>query len=444
MKLIRLFFLCTISFSIKTNAEQQNPQNDPNPEIDRLWKRYNEQEAASALLKNSISENGKQIEISKKVNPDEKQTTSSIKYKHENLDPELRALVLDLAPSPVKRLAENIKNYAQNLGNYSMPSSAIFTGIPGSGKTTLVQAIAEDANIDFILLKAPYTADKFKNSGSEKLREFFDIFMNVEKPTLVAIDEFHRYTDGYKKINEPDPGTAETFWLLMDDCKKNKNLIIIGITNDTSEMAPQIESRFGKRIYEIKPSNENIFRQRVLHHCLSKNKVPNSCDQKCEKTIANLIEINDVRIIQDIVISASDIASERKDKITQKDLAESVKEYEATKKLTTAKEDQMTKTLKAQERAANASTIASYTTATVVGGGAAIAAGVAAHQKVQKDYGSWEEAFKKWGTRVLYLGIVAGKIYIGGRVPSFQEFAKEIAANQIKNDAKGHTDYEQK
>ncbi len=294
-----------------------------NSDHDRLFNRYNEQ-----------------LKASKQIDNNKKQTTSSLKCEHEKLDPELKALVLDLAPNPVKRLVENIKNYAQNPDNCTMPSSAIFTGIPGSGKTTIVQAIAEDANVDFIMLKAPYTADQLKNSGPEQLREFFDIFMNIEKPTLVAIDEFHRYTDGYKKINEPDPGTAETFWLLMDDCKKNKNLIIIGITNDCSDMAPQIESRFGNRIYEIKPTNENIFRQRVLHYCLSKNKVPNNCDQKCEKTIASLIEFNDVRIIQDLVISASEIATERKEKIKQKDLEQSIKEYGTNKKLIEKKKEE--------------------------------------------------------------------------------------------------------
>jgi len=75
-------------------------------------------------------------------------------------------------------------------------------GSPGVGKTTLAQAIAEDAQTDFIMINAPFIADKYKNSGPENLKETFKEFLHRDRLTIVAFDELHALTDGNRNIND--------------------------------------------------------------------------------------------------------------------------------------------------------------------------------------------------------------------------------------------------
>ena len=262
---------------------------------------------------------------------------------------------------------------------------------------------------------------------------------------MISIDELHCITDGEKNINNPNPNTATAFWQLIDQCAENPNIIVTGIMNDGSKMPEPLKSRFRTDTYIIKAKDELKERQVVLNFYLSKK--PNTCDNNCEKKITKLLKSSEARIIEGIVNKAEQISSIGKNewKITQQDLETAIKRYEESDPAFENKEeDQYTKTLKAQERAANASTVASYTNVAVVGGGLAVAAAYETN-KVVNENGGWKKAFEKTAAITLYLGKVGGQIYIGGRVPSFQEFAKEIAFDQVKNnDAKGHSDYEQK
>ena len=82
--------------------------------------------------------------------------------KRKRLDPQLSKLVIKMAPESVQELAQLIKECTQN-PNKKCPAKALFVGTPGVGKTTLAQAIAEEAGIEFIKINAAFVSNTYKD-----------------------------------------------------------------------------------------------------------------------------------------------------------------------------------------------------------------------------------------------------------------------------------------
>jgi transitional endoplasmic reticulum ATPase len=70
-----------------------------------------------------------------------------------------------------------------------IPKGVLFYGEPGTGKTLLAKAIANEANANFISIKGPELVSKWVGESEKKIREIFNKARQVA-PAIIFFDEF--------------------------------------------------------------------------------------------------------------------------------------------------------------------------------------------------------------------------------------------------------------
>lgn len=412
-----LFCLSIVSLANATTSFQESSNNyEPSEEIDRLWKQHSQFKTDPKDVTQNSSGAG--------ILSDDILTA-----KRKLLDPELRDLVIDMSGDNTRELAQMIQECVQN-PNKQCPKRALLVGAPGIGKTTYIQAVAEKSDLPFIKINSAFVADKYKDSGPDNLKAIFGSILQTKRKTIVSFDELHTLINGHKNNNNPDQNTATALWLLMDQCAENPNIILMGTINDASDMPEQIKSRFGTDLYPMKGFNEVAQKQVILCHHLKRFK--HTCDEKCQKVVAKLLKTADARTIEGIVESANRLASLGKEEwqITQKDLETAIKRTSETEKVLGKNEpDQLTKTLKAQEEAANRTKVM----ATIGGGATAVEMTI-----------GWKNVLKKTTSAIVYFGKAGIELYVNGKKPNFYEIFDNIAKDALFEDVKLANDKQQK
>ena len=129
-------------------------------------------------------------------------------------------------------------------------------GPPGSGKTTMVKAMANESNSCFFKISASKLVSKYQGSGAEAIREIFAKAKAVEagKGVIVFVDELEslspRTTDKDIKLAHRYAGQDHTnsltqIWTEYDDCSENHgNILIVAASNKFGVIDKRIRDRF--------------------------------------------------------------------------------------------------------------------------------------------------------------------------------------------------------
>lgn len=416
MKYHILLFLGIIAFAQANTALQDNPPDaQMNEEIDRLWKQYYEQTNSSQEVQTNKLNNNK---LADKI----------LTAKRKPLDAELADLVINMSESSTQKLAQAIQECTQN-PDKKCPSKALLIGPPGIGKTTYIQAVAEKAGIPLIKINSAFVADKYKDSGPDNLKSIFEAILQTKKQIIIAFDEIHCLTDGHKNQNNPNQNTSEALWFLMDQCTENPNIILVGITNDGSNMPVQLKSRFREYTFIMKSSDEVAQKQLILKYYLKKFK--NKCDEKCQKSIAQSLKTAEARNVEGIVETANWLAYLGKEKgenwyISQWELEIAVEtSIKAEELLDKSSPDQATKTLIAQEEAAK------WAKRAAIAGTVQVIVG-------------WDNVFKKTSSTLFYFGEAGIEFYLTGKKPNIREILTKVGRDELFKTTEIKKDNDQK
>merc|ERR1711871_897806 len=130
------------------------------------------------------------------------------------------------------------------------PKGVLMYGPPGSGKTLIARAVANETGAFFFLINGPEIMSKMAGESESNLRKAFE---EAEKnaPSIIFIDEIDSIAPKREKTNgEVEKRIVSQLLTLMDGLNKRSNVVVIGATNRPNTLDPALR-RFGRFDREI-------------------------------------------------------------------------------------------------------------------------------------------------------------------------------------------------
>ena len=161
---------------------------------------------------------------------------------------------------------ENAKNKVKVITKYLenpeifgpwAPKNILFYGLPGTGKTMLVKALANELEVPLYLIKATSLIGEHVGDASSKIHELFKK-ASENAPSIIFIDEIdaialHR---SFQSLRGDVSEIVNALLTEMDGITENKSVVTIGATNNPSSLDYAVRSRFEEEI-EFKVPNDS-------------------------------------------------------------------------------------------------------------------------------------------------------------------------------------------
>ena len=130
------------------------------------------------------------------------------------------------------------------------PKGVLLYGAPGTGKTLLAKAVANESDAHFIHISGPELVSKFVGESEEKLREIFNE-AKEKAPTIIFMDEIDAIAPKREEAtNEVERRMVSQLLSLMDGMASRGQVIVIGATNRVNAIDPALRrpGRFDREI----------------------------------------------------------------------------------------------------------------------------------------------------------------------------------------------------
>ncbi len=130
------------------------------------------------------------------------------------------------------------------------PKGVLLYGVPGTGKTLLAKAVANESNAHFISISGPEIMSKFYGDSEARVREIFKE-ARENAPSIIFIDEIDSIAPKRDEVSgEVERRVVSQLLSIMDGLEVRGKVIVIAATNRPNAIDPALRrpGRFDREI----------------------------------------------------------------------------------------------------------------------------------------------------------------------------------------------------
>ncbi len=147
------------------------------------------------------------------------------------------------------------------------PKGVLLYGVPGTGKTLIAKAVANEAGANFYSIQGPEIMSKYYGQSEERLRERFEEAQK-NSPSVLFIDELDSIAPKREEVTgEVERRVVAQLLTLMDGLTGRGQVIVIGATNREDAIDPALRrpGRFDREIEIGVPDREGRKEILIIH-----------------------------------------------------------------------------------------------------------------------------------------------------------------------------------
>lgn len=137
------------------------------------------------------------------------------------------------------------------------PRAVLFTGPPGTGKTSSARVIAQQASVPLCYIPLEALASKWYGESEKKLAEALAVIDEFPDGAVLFLDELDSLaTTRGSDMHEATRRTLGVLLRHLDGFDLSKKTVVIGATNRPDDLDSALRSRFSATIHFGLPTNE--------------------------------------------------------------------------------------------------------------------------------------------------------------------------------------------
>ena len=212
--------------------------------------------------------------------------------------------------------------------NIKPPKGILLFGPPGTGKTYLMRAVANELRAGFFYVKASQILSPYPGASAQTIERIFST-ARKHTPAIIFIDEIDSIASN-REIQDSETGRQMLSTLLseMDGFQKLDGVVIVGATNVPQLLDPSImrSGRFDKILYIPLPDPKG--REKIFQYYFKRLPIASKIDIHKLAEITDRYSGADIKnLVENVSRAAAEVASgkNRTLEITMADLVSVIK-----------------------------------------------------------------------------------------------------------------------